>query len=97
MGEDDENIPKKDSDIDDPYTLPPSDPEADQKYVSLLDEPTRLRRRVFELMLYVGTGGSIKFLDGLELRPTFEGGSDMDHAWTKLEKLGVLKKKVITA
>ncbi|EHA19344.1 hypothetical protein ASPNIDRAFT_47809 [Aspergillus niger ATCC 1015] len=83
--------------IDDPYTLPLADPLADQRYLSHLDEATRLRRRVFELMLYAGTGGSIRLLDGLELRPSVDEGSDMDRAWAKLEKLGVLKKKAITA
>ena len=52
---------------------------------------------LFELMLFVGTGGSVKLLDGLELRPALEEGSDMDVAWSKLEKLGVLKKKAITS
>jgi Leucine-rich repeat (LRR) protein len=83
-------------DIDDPYTLPTADAQADQKYLSHLDDATRLRRRIFELMLYAGTGGSIKLLDGLEFRPVLTEGSDMDHAWSKLEQLGVLKKKAIT-
>ncbi|GFF24245.1 hypothetical protein IFM58399_00589 [Aspergillus lentulus] len=82
--------------IDDPYTLPTADAQADQKYLSHLDDATRLRRRIFELMLYAGTGGSIKSLDGLEFRPVLTEGSDMDHAWSKLEQLGVLKKKSIT-
>ncbi|RHZ58246.1 uncharacterized protein CDV56_107666 [Aspergillus thermomutatus] len=82
--------------INDPYTLPPADAHADQKYLSHLDDATRLRRRIFELMLYAGTGGSIKSLDGLEFRPVLIEGSDMDHAWSKLEQLGVLKKKAIT-
>ncbi|PYH96591.1 hypothetical protein BO71DRAFT_374878 [Aspergillus ellipticus CBS 707.79] len=83
--------------VNDPYTLPLADALADRRYLSHLDEPTRLRRRVFELMLYAGTGGSIRLLDGLELRPSIEEGSDMDRAWAKLEKLGVLKRKAITA
>lgn len=86
----------RDVEINDPYTLPAADAEADTKYFSHLDESTRLRRRIFELMIYAGTGGSVKYMDGLELRPTLEEGSDMDHAWTKLEKLGVLRKKAIT-
>lgn len=87
----------KEIEINDPYTLPPADLQADVKYFSHLDEPTRLRRKVLELMIYAGTGGSIKYLDGLEFRPTLEEGSDMDHAWTRLEQLGVLRKKAITA
>lgn len=82
--------------INDPYTLPSADPMSDTKYFSNLDEPTRLRRRVLELMIYAGTGGSVKYLDGLELRPKLEEGSDMDRAWTRLEKLGVLRRKAIT-
>lgn len=82
--------------INDPYTLPPADLQADMKYFSHLDEPTRLRRKVLELMIYAGTSGSIKYLDGLEFRPILEEGSDMDHAWTRLEQLGVLRKKAIT-
>lgn len=85
----------RDVEINDPYTLPAADAEADVKYVSHLDESTRLRRRIVELMIYAGTGGSVKHLDGLELRPMLEEGSDMNHAWTKLEKLGVLRKKAI--
>ena len=82
--------------INDPYTLPGADPHSDTKYFTHLDEPTRLRRRVLELMIYAGTGGSVKYLDGLELRPKLEEGSDMDRAWTRLEKLGVLRRKAIT-
>ncbi|PWY68457.1 hypothetical protein BO70DRAFT_417431 [Aspergillus heteromorphus CBS 117.55] len=97
LGDDEPLSPTKEVEVNDPYTLPPADPLADQKYLSHLDEPTRLRRRIFELMLYAGTGGSIRLLDGLELRPSIDEGSDMDHAWAKLEKLGVLKRKAITA
>ncbi|RAL01298.1 uncharacterized protein BO80DRAFT_406341 [Aspergillus ibericus CBS 121593] len=97
VNEDDMPSHAKEIEVDDPYTLPPADPLADQKYLTHLDEPTRLRRRIFELMLYAGTGGSIRLLDGLELRPSMDEGSDMDRAWAKLEKLGVLKKKAITA
>lgn len=82
--------------INDPYTLPTVDPQSDAKYFTHLDEPTRLRRRILELMIYAGTGGSVKYLDGLELRPKLEVGSDMDRAWTRLEKLGVLRRKAIT-
>lgn len=79
--------------INDPYTLPAADPQVDEKYLSHLDESTRLRRRILELMLYVGSGGSIKYLDGLRLRPALEPGSDLELAWSRLEDLGVLKKR----
>lgn len=94
--EDDHSSDERDPEINDPYTLPLADPHADQKYLSHLDESTRLRRSVLELMLYAGSRGSIKYLDGLRLRPTLERDSEMDHAWAKLEDLGVLKKKAIT-
>lgn len=97
--------------VDDPYLLPPADAQTDEKYLAHLDEPTRLRRRVLELMLYAGTGGTLKMLDGLELRPALEftapssggGGkdesrsSDLALAWDRLEDLGVLKRKAIMA
>lgn len=83
--------------VDDPYTLPPADVQADRKYLSCLDGSTKLRRRVLELMLYAGSGGSIRFLDGLELHPgSEEDESDLDRTWAKLEELGVLKRKRIT-
>lgn len=88
--------------IDDPYTLPPADVEADRKYVARLDESTKLRRRVVELMLYAATGGAIKILDGLELRSSIgeevcESNSDVSRVWNRLEELGVLKKKEVVA
>ncbi|KAJ9210411.1 hypothetical protein DTO166G4_7968 [Paecilomyces variotii] len=88
--------------IDDPYTLPPADVEADRKYVACLDESTKLRRRVVELMLYAATGGAIKVLDGLELRSSIgeevsENNSDVCRVLTRLEELGVLKKKEVVA
>ncbi|KAL4977650.1 hypothetical protein BDW66DRAFT_149956 [Aspergillus desertorum] len=95
-GEVDEDGTHTDLEIDDPYTLPPADLLLDQKHLANLDQATRLKRRVFELMLYAGTGGAIKFLDGLEFRPVLETGSDMNQAWARLEQLGVLKKKAIT-
>ncbi|RDW79044.1 uncharacterized protein DSM5745_05896 [Aspergillus mulundensis] len=94
--EDDEGGTHPDPEINDPYTLPPADLLLDQKHLAHLDQATRLKRRVFELMLYAGTGGAIKYLDGLEFRPALEPGSDMNQAWARLEQLGVLKKKAIT-
>jgi Leucine-rich repeat (LRR) protein len=80
--------------IDDPYTIPPADVEADRKYRTRLDESTRVRRMVLELMLYAGSGGAIRVLDGLQLRPILEDEkAAMDRVWDKLEDLGVLKKK----
>jgi Leucine-rich repeat (LRR) protein len=90
--------PKADRDIevDDPYTLPHADPQADVKYLRHLDQATRLRRRVLELLLYAGTSGSLHTLDGLDLRPSLGNEcSDMNKAWDRLEHLGVLRRKAI--
>lgn len=51
--------------VDDPYTVPVADPFADAKYQAHLDEPTRLRRRVIELMIQNATSGRLTYLDGL--------------------------------
>jgi hypothetical protein len=83
-----------DVEIDDPYTLPPADAEADQKYRSRLDGSTKSRRMTLEVMLYAGTGGSVRVLDGLELRPILEHEkAEVDRLWSKLEQLGVFTKK----
>ncbi|KAJ5239128.1 hypothetical protein N7468_003747 [Penicillium chermesinum] len=89
--------PETDIEVNDPFTLPRADPHADEKYLGHLDRATRLRRKVLELLLYAGTSGSLHTLDGLELRPSLGNHSaDMGQAWTKLEELGVLRKKAIT-
>lgn len=83
--------------INDPFTLPPANPQADERYLTRLDKATRLRRSVLELLLYAGTSGSLHHLDGLDLRPSLgEDSPDMERAWTKLEELGVLRRKAIT-
>lgn len=83
-----------DVEIDDPYTIPPADAEADQKYRSRLDGSTKSRRMTLEVMLYAGTGGSVRVLDGLELRPILEHEkAEVDRLWSKLEQLGVFTKK----
>ncbi|QGA14410.1 hypothetical protein EYB26_002063 [Talaromyces marneffei] len=80
--------------INDPYTLPPADAEADQKYRLRLDGSTKSKRMTLEVMLYAGTGGSVRVLDGLELRPILEQDkAEVDRLWSKLEQLGVFTKK----
>lgn len=80
--------------IDDPYTVPPADAQADQKYRARLDESTKMRRKVLELMMYAGSGGTIQMLDGLELKPILEEDrAEMNRIWDRLEELGVLKQK----
>jgi Leucine-rich repeat (LRR) protein len=88
--------PDRDIEINDPFTVPPADPQADVKYLRHLDQATRLRRRVLELLLYAGTSGSLHTLDGLDLRPSLgDETSDMNKAWDRLENLGVLRRKAI--
>ncbi|EPS32930.1 hypothetical protein PDE_07891 [Penicillium oxalicum 114-2] len=87
----------KDKDVNDPFTLPVADPEADGKYLLHLDRATRMRRKVLELLLYAGTSGSLCTLDGLELRTSLEDNADMGQAWVRLEELGVLRRKAITS
>ncbi|KAJ5418307.1 uncharacterized protein N7487_001857 [Penicillium crustosum] len=92
----DEPKTERDIEIDDPYTLPLADPHADVKYLRHLDQATRLRRRVLELLLYAGTSGTLHTLDGLTLRPSLgDECSDMNKAWDRLEQLGVLRRKAI--
>lgn len=80
--------------IDDPYTLPPADAEADQKYRLRLDGPTKRKRMTVEVMLYAGTGGSIRMLDGLDLKSLLEDErAEVDEIWSKLEQLGVFTKR----
>lgn len=86
----------RDVEINDPFTVPAADPQADVKYLAHLDRATRMRRRVLELLLYAGTNGSLQTLDGLELRPSLGDCPDMGQAWVKLEELGVLRRKAIT-
>lgn len=87
----------REAEVNDPFTLPLADPQVDEKYQNRLDKATRLRRRVLELLLYAGTSGSLHHLDGLDLRPSLgEDSPDMARAWTKLEELGVLRRKAIT-
>lgn len=84
--------------IDDPYTVPPADAAADEKYVVHLDEATRLRRRVVELMVHAATGSRLKMLDGLDMNCGNGGNSVVsglkkDWVWNRLVELGVLKRK----
>ncbi|OKL57663.1 hypothetical protein UA08_07211 [Talaromyces atroroseus] len=80
--------------IDDPYTLPPADAETDRKYRSRLDASTKTKRITAEVMLYAGTGGSLRVLNGLDLRPVLEDErAEVDRIWDKLEQLGVFTKR----
>ncbi|KAK2754848.1 hypothetical protein FQN54_006741 [Arachnomyces sp. PD_36] len=81
--------------IDDPYTLPAADVEADKKYIAHLDESTKLRRRVVELMISSATAGRVKLLDGLPLIcEGGDGGEDNnDMVLKRLKELQIFRKK----
>jgi hypothetical protein len=79
--------------IDDPYTVPPADVAADRKYLVHLDEATRLRRRVVELMVQAATSGRLRTLDGLRLDGEGGGRVKKDKIWKRLEDLGVLRRR----
>jgi protein NUD1 len=80
--------------VDDPYTLPPADAETDRKYRSRLDGPTKSKRTTAEIMLYAATGGSLRMLDGLELKPILEDErAEVDRIWSRLEQLGIFTKR----
>ncbi|QSS53005.1 SIN component scaffold protein Cdc11 [Histoplasma capsulatum var. duboisii H88] len=61
--------------IDDHYTVPPTNVIADRKYVVHLDEATRLRRRVVELMVQAAAAGRLRVLNGLPVVNGCAGGS----------------------
>jgi len=71
------------------FELPPIDKDVDQKYQELLDEDTKLRRRVYEMLLANSCRG-LKVLDGLHFNR-----KEMlvrDEIWHRLVELGVLRK-----
>ena len=72
------------------YLLPAVDKTADNISRERLDEDTKLRRRVYE-MLVINSCKTLKRLDGLEVDR--EMVSRRDGVWERLVDLGVLKAK----
>ncbi len=72
-----------------PFTLPNADKEVDHAFAGRLDQGTRLRRRVYE-MLFASGCGRLRALDGL----AFDTGDVLsrDGVWEKLHALGVVKE-----
>lgn len=66
------------------YLLPPSARER------TLDEDTKLRRRIYEMLLLTACK-SLAVLDGVELDK--EGFRRYDAAWERLSELGVLRRR----
>ena len=86
--------------VNDPFTLSLQSKEADEKYLSTLDEETMLKRKIWELLLGVKCRGLIE-VDGLPFANPIEqemenlevakGG---DWIWEKLKDIGVLRDVV---
>jgi len=71
------------------FTLPPCTRELDATYFSRLDEGTKLRRRVYEMLLT----SSCKVLDSLDGKRFVKGDVLVrDGIWERLVVLGVVKK-----
>ncbi|KAF2152526.1 hypothetical protein K461DRAFT_313203 [Myriangium duriaei CBS 260.36] len=75
-----------------PYLLPGSSGVSDGGHWKTLDEDTRLRRRVHEILLVSGCR-EVRSLDGLEVKR--EKVLEKDAAWRRLRELGVLKPRSV--
>ena len=75
---------------DEVVALPASDKEDDARYLERLDEDTKLRRRVYEMLLASGCKG-LRVLDGM----VFDRAAALmkDVVWERLVELGVLRKR----
>ncbi|KAF2461041.1 hypothetical protein BDY21DRAFT_334134 [Lineolata rhizophorae] len=71
------------------FVLPSCNDEADQLYLETLDQDTKLRRRVYEMLLGVGCK-ELNVLDGLVLNR--ERVLVKDAIWERLVELGVLRR-----
>jgi hypothetical protein len=71
------------------FTMPPCIKETDRAYLTRLDESTKLRRRVYELLLATDCP-RLRSLDGM----VFERADVLikDGIWDRLVELGVVKK-----
>lgn len=71
------------------HRLPHADYTADNEHLARLDEDTKLRRRVYEILLSNGCRG-LEDLDGLAFAK--DRGRLRDGVWERLVKLGVVRK-----
>ncbi|OCK86454.1 hypothetical protein K432DRAFT_421019 [Lepidopterella palustris CBS 459.81] len=85
--------PSQDEELE-PYTLPASDRQTDQQYLARLDEDTRLRRRVHEMLL-ASSCRSLRELDGLPFDS--QDALVKDEVWERLRYLGVIRKSTNSA
>lgn len=79
-----------DCDVAAKYLLPAADTDADERYVARLDDATKLRRRVYEMLIVSGCRG-LEVLDGLRVEKGRVGRRD--GVWEKLVELGVLRQR----
>lgn len=77
----------------DHYILPPPDHTVDLSFRERLDEDTKLRRRVYEMLIINGCKSLLR-LDGLGVDRKSLGCQD--GVWERLLELGVLKEKSAT-
>ena len=71
------------------YTLPPASSEMDTQHQARMDEDSKLRRRVYELLMGNACKG-LKELDGLSFSGDKTGRRD--GVWKRLVELGVVKR-----
>ncbi|KAI9773222.1 MAG: hypothetical protein M1835_006182 [Candelina submexicana] len=71
-----------------PFVLPDANKEIDHAYSGRLDQGTKLRRRVYEMLLACSCE-RLRSLDGLNF--DIEGLLSRDGVWEKLHDLGVVK------
>ncbi|KFY14082.1 hypothetical protein V492_02862 [Pseudogymnoascus sp. VKM F-4246] len=77
--------------VEDPFTLLDGDEAKDKAYAGRLDMETRMRRRVYE-MLMVGGCRRLKMLDGLPANT--EVAETKDAVWDELVKIGLVQNAV---
>jgi Leucine-rich repeat (LRR) protein len=83
------NDASHDGDDSDRFVLPPGSPEADTQHLARLDEETKLRRRVHEMM--IGSNcKNLRELDGLSFDEERVGKRDA--IWQRLLDLNIIKK-----
>ncbi|TID21759.1 hypothetical protein E6O75_ATG05154 [Venturia nashicola] len=84
-----EMIEKGEEEEHDTFTVPPQAPFVDQTYFSRLDDGTKLRRRVYEMLI----AASCKTLSTLDGKPFCKRDALVkDDIWERLVHLGVVRK-----
>ena len=73
----------------DRFTLPPGSLESDSQHQARLDDDTKLRRRVHEMVL-ASTCRKLQVLDGLDFDP--QSSLRKDATWERLLRLGVVRR-----